>query len=534
MQAYIIQVVLFQLLFIVVYEVLLKKETFFSYNRGYLLLTPVLAFLIPFLKIELLGNVIPDETIGVMLPEVVLGNVISQSVDPGSAEINPAITTFNWWALIYFLGVFVSLFIFVKKYVSLSQMFKFQQIWIEKEFKIIEIPNSTIACTFFKTIFLGASLSAEEKQSIISHEQIHVKQRHSIDLLFFELLRIVFWFNPLVYIYQSHITGVHEFLADKEVVKHTEKKQYYQQLLNTAFNTQNISFINQFFSHSLIKKRIVMLQKSQSKTIAKFKYFVLVPLIMLMLTYTSATSQTTDFEINISNYSEEDQKLIKDYRNELQNMKANGASFFEIADVFMIDKDEHIKSKEAFYRFKVYIENMFNETNKKKDDKLYEISEKFQNQTYEDYVAYRKTQPIIEVVEVQDSKDFMDVPFAVVDQIPIFPGCEDVDGEGAMKDCVSKKIQEHVQKNFNTNLGKELGFTGVNRVIVQFKIDKNGDITSVRARAPHPELETEAIRVINTLPKMIPGKQKGKEVGVMYSLPIVFQVEKVKEVDEKN
>jgi len=451
MQAYIIQVILFQLLFLVVYEVLLKKETFFSYNRSYLLLTPILAFLIPFLKIELLGSAIPSETIGIMLPEVVLGNAISQ-IDPTSVEMNNSIISFNWWALIYLLGVFVSLFIFIKKYVCLSRMFKFQQILVEKEFKIIEIPNSTIACTFFKTIFLGASLSAEEKQSIISHELIHVRQRHSVDLLFFELLRIVFWFNPLVYIYQSHITGVHEFLADKEVVKHTEKKQYYQQLLNTAFNTQNISFINQFFNHSLIKKRIVMLQKSQSKTIAKFKYLIIIPLILLVLTYVSCGVK------NVAN-----NEPVTETTSEPVQAPA--------------------------------------------------VSQNMQDWT---------------------GNPLENIPFAVVDQIPIFPGCETLDTNDLQKECMSEKIAQFVNLNFDTSLGKKLKMYGVNRVIVQFKINKEGDISNVRARAPHPDLEREAIRVINSLPKMVPGKQKGKAVAVMYSLPIVFQVEKVKEVDEKN
>ena len=191
-----------------------------------------------------------------------------------------------------------------------------------------------------------------------------------------------------------------------------------------------------------------MLQKSQSKTIAKFKYLIVLPLILLMLTYVSCGVKTS----------------------------AKNESVSELV----------------------------------------------------------KAPVVAETIDDWRGNELENVPFAVVDQIPIFPGCEDMSGEGAMKDCVSQKIQEHVQKNFNTNLGKELGFYGVNRVIVQFKIDKSGEITAVRARAPHPELETEAIRVINTLPKMIPGKQRGKAVGVMYSLPIVFQVEKVKEVDEKN
>ena len=82
-----------------------------------------------------------------------------------------------------------------------------------------------------------------------------------------------------------------------------------------------------------------------------------------------------------------------------------------------------------------------------------------------------------------------------------------------------------VRKKFNADLGSQLGLTGINRVIVQFKIDKSGNVTDVRSRAPHPRLEEEAARVINSLPKMQPGKQRGKPVGVMYSLPIVFQVQ---------
>tara|TARA_R100000935_G_scaffold15175_1_gene30193 strand:+ start:149 stop:793 length:645 start_codon:yes stop_codon:yes gene_type:complete len=117
-----------------------------------------------------------------------------------------------------------------------------------------------------------------------------------------------------------------------------------------------------------------------------------------------------------------------------------------------------------------------------------------------------------------------DVPFAVIDQVPIYPGCEGLASNEEQKKCMSDKIMEHVQKNFNTSMGKELGLTGVNRVIVQFKINKNGEIVDVKSRAPHPKLKEEASRVINSLPQMIPGEQNGTAVGVMYSLPIVFQV----------
>ncbi len=130
-----------------------------------------------------------------------------------------------------------------------------------------------------------------------------------------------------------------------------------------------------------------------------------------------------------------------------------------------------------------------------------------------------------EVVEAPVEEEVADVPFAVIEDVPIFPGCENLNNNEERKQCMSKKISQFVNREFDTDLGAELGLSGVNRVIVQFKIDEKGNITNVMSRAPHPRLEREAARVINKLPKMQPGKQRGKAVGVMYSLPIVFQVQ---------
>ena len=130
-----------------------------------------------------------------------------------------------------------------------------------------------------------------------------------------------------------------------------------------------------------------------------------------------------------------------------------------------------------------------------------------------------------EVVEAPVEEEVEDVPFAVIEDVPIFPGCENLRNNDERKKCMSEKISKYVNKEFDTDLGAELGLSGINRVIVQFRIDEKGNIGQVRARAPHPRLEQEAARVINSLPKMKPGKQRGKPVGVMYSLPIAFKVQ---------
>ncbi len=135
-----------------------------------------------------------------------------------------------------------------------------------------------------------------------------------------------------------------------------------------------------------------------------------------------------------------------------------------------------------------------------------------------------------EIVEVQDIEiadvveQDVDVPFSVIENVPIFPGCEK-GNNNQKRDCMSKKISKFVNKKFNTDLAGDLGLTGRQRINVIFKIDKTGSVVGIRARAPHPGLEKEAQRVIGLLPQMKPGKQRGKPVNVPYSLPIIFQVQ---------
>ena len=135
-----------------------------------------------------------------------------------------------------------------------------------------------------------------------------------------------------------------------------------------------------------------------------------------------------------------------------------------------------------------------------------------------------------EIVEVDDVVvdeivEPIEVPFAFIEDAPLYPGCEKKKGNAAKKKCMSDKITKVVQRKFNADLAPDLGLTGKQRISVVFKIDKNGNVVDVRSRAPHPRLEKEAARVINLLPKMKPGKQRGEPVTVSYTLPIVFQVQ---------
>ncbi|RPD99046.1 energy transducer TonB [Aureibaculum marinum] len=139
----------------------------------------------------------------------------------------------------------------------------------------------------------------------------------------------------------------------------------------------------------------------------------------------------------------------------------------------------------------------------------------------DDAVEVVELDQVEEVVEEEVIVD--DVPFAVIEDAPIFPGCKG--NKAQLKQCLQDKIMEHVSKTFDPNLSNELGLdAGKKRVIVLFSIDRNGNIAKVQARGPHARLEKEAIRVVKSLPKMIPAKQRGVPVGVKYTLPITLEV----------
>ncbi|MDE0599985.1 MAG: BlaR1 peptidase M56, partial [Dokdonia donghaensis] len=184
MGSYSIQVICFQALFLAVYYLLLRKETFFSYNRIYLLVTPVIALALPFIKITMLQTVMPVETFASVLPEVVIGDAAVIT----STDAAPVTESFTIpWLQIYMAGVVISLFVLIIKIKKFAGYFSYKQ----KGSSIIEIPSSTEAFTFFNYIFIGADIDTLSRKQILTHEQIHAKQGHTWDLIFFEILKVV-------------------------------------------------------------------------------------------------------------------------------------------------------------------------------------------------------------------------------------------------------------------------------------------------------------------------------------------------------
>jgi len=575
MLQYIIQIIAFQLLFLIIYDLFLKRETFFNWNRAYLLTTALLSLILPFIKIGRFKNVIPQIYV-LQLPEINIGQITPVSAE--TSDINALVTaatrttTTDWsWSIIFYLGLVISAGIFLVKLYKLVLIIQNNPRRWKGNVLIVTLLKSTAAFSFFHYIFLGEKLDSKEKTSILKHELIHVKQNHTLDLLIFEVLRIALWFNPLVYM-----------------------------LLSQVFETQKISFINTYFKESLIKKRIVMLSKSKSKKVRLIKYTLLIPMVLGMLAYTSSNAQDN------KESPLKDKALYDKFYEEIKKLNQKGTTPKEIIDAYSSGFETLDPSKEDYYKHLAYKKYTGEKIIKmlKEDPAFNENLEKEAvdhykpKYSYKDFLAYLKTEDglkywgdlsrigvIKQVVknlknlsseealllkqnkELINNDKFLDyykliitdgeslqtfenpkkrkqkekeitdsssgkieVPFAVIQKIPTYSECESLSPEEEKK-CVSKKISKHIIDNFNIKLANSLGLVGEVRINTLFKISKEGNIEGIRARAPLKTIENEAIRVIATIPKMKPGMHKGKPVIVPYSLPIVFQVHSEKKED---
>src|SRR5699024_9938545 len=116
-----------------------------------------------------------------------------------------------------------------------------------------------------------------------------------------------------------------------------------------------------------------------------------------------------------------------------------------------------------------------------------------------------------------------EIPFSIIENPPVYPGCDDAASIEEQKDCMTKKISNFVANNFNTDLGKDLGLSGIQLIFAMFTIDESGNIKDIKVRSQYPEFDNETKRVLELLPQMTPGNQENVNVPVSYTLPIRFE-----------
>ncbi len=346
--------------FYLAYYFLLKKETFFNSNRWYLLIGLVTSALLPlvtFEKIKLIetnnDNSIPT--------------LSSSSQSVGDLTITNEVVI-NWYSIGFWVYIGIATVLLLKISFELFQVFKTlknKPITKQANFNYVDIDEVVAPFSFFKYIVFNSKLySSVELASILEHEKVHSSQVHSLDVLVASVFQVVFWFNPILYLYKKSIIQNLEFIADSKAIAQFEDKKRYQMTLLKVVSYQNCLPITNHFYQSLIKKRIIMLNKNQSKKQNAWKYSVIIPALIAFVLF---------FQVTV--VAQEKFKEIKESDGRTVNAKAK---IIEIN----FDKNSTVKDfEEATSAFKKEqnVDLKFSNFKRNSKGELIEITIKFDN-----------------------------------------------------------------------------------------------------------------------------------------------------------
>lgn len=271
-----------------VFKVLLERQASFTFNRFFLLGSVFFSVVVPALHFSLAGNQ-PDRVLAKALPVYQLPEVTLKAAEnflPG-----------NFLLLVYMMGAAIFLFRLLHQLFQLYRL-KSKAVITEKHpgFTLVFLKELVSPFTFGSTIFLTRSASADPQQAVIvAHELVHVRQRHTLDLLLVEALKIMQWFNPVIWFFQHSLRQQHEFLADREAIRATAGfSDYARQILNQALGTNQFTLTHRF-SSSQLKNRLAML--NQTTTFRRIFFRALLTLPVSVILFYAVACETASNDI---------------------------------------------------------------------------------------------------------------------------------------------------------------------------------------------------------------------------------------------
>jgi hypothetical protein len=333
-------------LFYYAYYFLLRKETFFNSNRWFLLTGLITSAILPFVVYTKVIWVNPTP----------LSSVSTATLY--SAQIEKDVFEMDWNLVliaIYSIGFLALLLKFAFDFYSLNSVLKGKQIKQQADFKFVDINENIAPFSYFEYIVYNSSMyTASELESIIEHEKVHSDQNHTIDVLISRAFCILFWFNPIIWLYKKAITQNLEFIADAAAAqKISDKKAYQYTLLKITTHESCLSITNHFYQ-SLIKKRIVMLNKNQSKKRNSWKLYVVIPALAAFAIL---------FQVEV--IAKEKRQIAKEVKNE------NGS-----VDVYKISKtttDQQLKEMAEKMKLNHDVDAKISDVERNSDNELIAI-----------------------------------------------------------------------------------------------------------------------------------------------------------------
>ncbi|MBI1224604.1 MAG: TonB family protein [Bacteroidetes bacterium] len=435
MTNYLLEVTLCWAVFYGIYHLLLRSETFHCTNRWYLLATLLLGLAIPALDIDLSAA---EASPAYLLQPITVGMKEFEAIVITASQREKSIDfqAVAFWT--YCLGVMLALVRFGFGLSQISKLYRRSEVTPSSGYRFVETSAPHLPFSFFNNLFWSKNFvtTEEERHSIVRHEEAHIFQKHSHDVVLLELVAAFAWCVPFVYFYKKAVKTTHEYLADAHVTAGFDKKQYGRLLLRQSHPGMQVAISNSLFS-SQLKKRIVMMTKTESSKRASWKYLALLPAMALLCL---------------------------------------AFSFAEKADTNNLALDNQLLEPESNF-------------------------------------------------VLTDTVPTGDEVYQTVEEMPRFPGCEDVTDAAERNNCSQSKLLEFLFSGVKfPKEAQEKGFGGL--VVAKFVVDKDGSIYDVDIlRGGEAGTGEEVKRVIRSMPKWVPGKKDGKPVRTEFKLPVRFELD---------
>ena len=542
---YLLQVNLYLIVFYTFYKLLLDKETYFILNRIYLVAAGILSAGIPFIRLEWITT---QEAAKQVYTSVNWDTVLEQATI--ITDDKSVLTWVNAFVFIYFAGVLFFLGRLVFNLFAVKGL--------------INSAKSGSAFSFFSQKVIDQDLPLANVIDV--HEDAHIRQWHTVDILFFEVLGILTWINPIIYLYKKSIKNIHEFLADQLAAEYQgDKAEYAMLILSQSFRIAPNSLTNGFFDKSLIKKRIFMLHKEKSKKTAIFKYGIFIPLFAILIVFSSATIRKNEKLMAIS-----DQIPLEIPIEMVQKMVTNNDLVTQESSKSIISPsiDKPEGNWNAFYRFmgrsiKYPSDAQKNNVHGTTQVKFTLQSNKIKNLSSVIDLGDGCDEEVMKALlsykgfkDLPDGKYTLKVGFRLSDRdyrnkiakilaLKGYQQLSDITVSGYSKPYLNNEEAEKVYDfvsiekqpeypggitKFYEYLGKNIKYPKMavdnnvsGKVFLSFIVERDGKLTDIQiTRGLGSGTDEEAIRVIKDSPKWNPGLSEGKAVRVKYNINVNF------------
>ena len=479
MLAYAIKSAIFLSIMYIPYMLILRKESFFHFNRILLVCIMLLSLILPlcdFHSLSIENNPIQHGMTTIILPTVTVG----------AEEEMPVSDSINWINIMLYIYITGMIITALWKLVQIFLLYKTIHscvLWKDKQNGITIYCHAQDIAPFswFNIIVISENDYQNNANEILCHEIGHIRHYHSLDILLVNIIETIQWWNPLSWILASSLRDVHEYEADDEVLTSgVNIKQYQMLLIRKAVGSSSYAFANSF-NHSLLKKRITMMLKSKSNPWMRTKALYIIPVATIAL----SVFATPELNNRVSALSETDPTAIE----------GKGTNNFAISQV---SEPEIVAAK------------------KKTSEMANDDKEKVLYQDRMAEIIKRKMQMQKAAAEAHND-NHKKMVFDVAEVMPEYPG-----GIKELMNYLSSSIKF-----------PEKAKDATARVIVTFVVEKDGSVADVRtvhfqseneisAEAKNALIE-ESERVVSDMPNWTPGKQNGEDVAVKYTLPITYR-----------